>query len=301
MAKKYRTGVIIGRFQVPDLHYGHINFICQVMDNHEDVLVLLGTTVAKGTIENPLDFKTRKVMLESQFPNIRVAELPDFKSDEEWSEHIDKIIFSHTSSACLYGGRDSFLNSYKGKYPVKEFKSKHHYAGTLVRQEIGKVIENNSSFRKGIIYSTQNQWPKVYPTVDMAIIKFEKNIHQVLLGKRKNSDELRFPGGFVDPTDFSLEDAVIREAKEETGLDLCFDNLEYVSSRLINDWRYKGRDKIMTTFYKYHISNESSLLAKAGDDLAEVDWYAINKVKISNNHAFLLKDLKTNLGVKNVN
>lgn len=48
--------VIIGRFQTPYLHEGHLDLLKQARNHSENVLVLIGTTSATGTDKNPLPF-----------------------------------------------------------------------------------------------------------------------------------------------------------------------------------------------------------------------------------------------------
>ena len=68
------------------------------------------------------------------------------------------------------------------------------------------------------------------------------------VAKKKEETKYRFVGGFVDNTDKSYEDAVIREVKEETKLDI--NNIKYITSRIIDDWRYRYEtEKIITSFY----------------------------------------------------
>lgn len=317
--KGYSVGVIVGDFQTPDLSAEQIRYICNIKDKYTEVEIYLNVSVTKGMIETPLNFEIRESMIRSLFPSIRVRALYDCKSDEEWSKNLDNIIkpmlITSRTKVVIYTYH-RFLARYKGKFKIKEFSDHEYYSSyfeDIYRTKCGQVAENNSSFRKGVVWSTQNTWPKVYPTVDIAVIRLgnksiesingktddKGNTFEVLLGKKKNSKQLRFPGGFVDPSDLSYEKAAQRELKEETNLDIsgCF--LEYISSRLIDDWRYKGRDKIITTFFSVMISKGESILAKAGDDLAEIGWYPLHEVIVPEDHGFLLNDLKIKrLGVE---
>ena len=64
----YDVGVIVGRFQVPELHPGHIDLIQTVCDAHDKVVIFLGLSPLMVTRENPLDFESRKQMILAKFP-----------------------------------------------------------------------------------------------------------------------------------------------------------------------------------------------------------------------------------------
>ena len=65
--KTTQHGVIIGRFQTPELHSEHIKLIQYVLDRHEKVLLFLGVSLTLGNKKHPMDFITRKYMIEEQF------------------------------------------------------------------------------------------------------------------------------------------------------------------------------------------------------------------------------------------
>lgn len=307
--KGYSVGIIVGDFQTPDLSTEQIKYICNIRDKHTEVEIYLNVGVAKGMIETPLNFEIRESMIRSLFPNIKVRALYDCKSDEEWSKNLDNIIkpmlLTIRTKVVIYSDY-KLLKRYRGRFETKEFSDNKYYSSYIedvYRTKCGQITENNSSFRKGVVWSTQNSWPKVYPCVDIAVLKrntkreTENNIkgirYDVLLGKKKNSNQLRFPGGFVDPTDLSYENAAIRELKEETGLDFLKDwPIEYVCSRFIDDWRYRGRDKIFTSFYRAIWPCAKPALIRAGDDLVEVGWYPLETVEVLEDHGELLKAIK---------
>ncbi len=98
------------------------------------------------------------------------------------------------------------------------------------------------------------------PTVDIII---EKN-HKIVLVKRKNPPYgWALPGGFVDEGEW-IENAAIREAKEETQLDIVLDELFYVYS----DPQRDPRQHTMSTVFLAHAEGTPS-----GNDDAEVAQY----------------------------
>lgn len=285
-AKKFDIGVIVGRFQVPELHFGHRKLMELVTEETRNLLVLIGVAKALGTKENPLDFTTRARMIQTAFPNAIVLPLIDSPTNEEWSRHLELMIRTSfpMGTIALYGGRDSFAKHYKGRLKVVTVPEFSDDSGTVIRKEAGKTILNSADFRAGIIYSTQNQYPRLHKTVDIAITKNDT----VLLGMKSFDGGLVFPGGFVDPSDDNLECAAIRELTEEVGNDISLaggaTDLKYVGSFLIDDWRYQNEEKLMTSLFTAEVSWGT---AKPSDELKQVGFYKLNKKTremISENH-----------------
>lgn len=267
------VGVIIGRFQLHQLHTEHVKLISSVLSKHEKVILFLGTTVATSTKKNPLDFITRKAMIEEVFGNeIVILPLPDCRSNAVWSMQIDTKIreIFPSGSVTLYGSRDSFIPYYLGIFNTCELVPDIFISATDIREKVAKKIIRSSDFRAGVIYSVFSQYPTVYSTVDLIITDGNGNI---LLGRKPNESQWRFIGGFVDPNDDSDIAACKREGREETGLEL--DDFRFICSQKVQDWRYKNiSDKsIMTRLYecKYIFGSP-----QPGDDIAELKWFKID-------------------------
>ena len=248
--KTTQHGVIIGRFQTPELHSEHIKLIQYVLDRHEKVILFLGVSPTLANKKHPMDFITRKYMIEEQFgiSKLTIMPLSDNKSNEIWSKQLDskiKEVFP-LGSVTIYGSRDSFIPYYFGVNKTLELQPDVFVSATDIREVASKKVISSSEFRAGIIYSVYNQFPIVYSTVDVAIIKND----EILLGQKLGETQWRFIGGFVDTTDESDEAAAKRETLEETGLEVA--DLEYVCSMQVEDWRYRGiKDRsIMTRFFK---------------------------------------------------
>ena len=61
-AKETKTdvGVIVGRFQVHELHEGHRGLIDTVRDKHDKLIMFLGLARLRNTLRTPLDFRARR-------------------------------------------------------------------------------------------------------------------------------------------------------------------------------------------------------------------------------------------------
>lgn len=300
LQNKFDVGVIVGRFQVPELSEGHMDLINNVIESHKQVLIVIGTSATLGTKKNPLNYITRKQMIETTFPQAKVlvTHLMDVGNDEVWSNNLDNLIrqMYALGSVCLYGGRDSFINSYHGKYQTFELGVTDRIEGTKIRENVGKETVNSPDFRSGIIYQSQNQYPKTFPTVDIAVIKkYNINGYEVLLGKRPDRKGYRFIGGFVDPTDKSIEDSAMRELHEEVDVGVDNDSLEYVGSNLQQDYRYNSPDeRIMTSLFKIEHMFGGHVIS----EFESLKWVEVNEdqlVLVEEAHKELFKILINNL------
>lgn len=254
-----KVGVIIGRFQVPALHQGHWKLLKEVQDASDRMVILLGVSSLDGrTAENPLTFTQRQTMIQGSVPpgwkSLVMLPLFDQPSNNDWSAQIDGLLERAYAGhdITLFGGRDSFAQSYSGKFSVKHIRHAPAVSGTANRAAIKEG--DNHDFYAGQIFALQQQYPHAYLTVDVALVRqpIPQGAYDVLLIQRVDSGQWCFPGGFVDPSDRTIELAGQRELQEEVGL-MSEDSLHYIGSFLVDDFRYRGsRDKIMTTFFLGH-------------------------------------------------
>lgn len=271
--KKSDVAVIVGRFQVPKLHEGHTQLINTVIASHQRVIVVLGVAHSKCSFNNPYDLGCRKTMFAEQYPEITVLYIKDMQDDKAWSRKLDEIIEDEVapeSTITLYGSRDSFIKAYHGKYPTVELQQKSFTSGTAERKALAHAGNKNYDFRRGLGFGVANQYPGPEMTIDVAIIDDVKG--QILLGRKKDEEGWRIIGGFVQNQE-TLEDCVIREAREETGLKLH--DPRYVKSFVSSDWRKAGeRDKILTALFTATIVKGTP---EPDDDIHELRWFDLNK------------------------
>jgi bifunctional NMN adenylyltransferase/nudix hydrolase len=293
------TGVIIARFQTPYLHEGHKYLLDEIRSKHNKVVVVLGVSPVKGSRRNPFDFYTREKLLKQFAPELVVLPLSDYPSDAVWSSALDALLQNTFpfESFILYGSRDCFIPYYSGHFQVVALPEVGEHSATAIRDANSDKVLDSIDFRMGINYAYQNTYSKLYPTVDIAVLK--ENNTQVLLGKKPNATQWRFPGGFSDPSDETYEAAARRELQEECGA-IEVSTMQYVGSARIDDWRYRAEeDKIMTILFKTQWVYGKE---QANDDLKELAWMAVDelpdmlqKEEITKEHHVLVHMLLNNL------
>lgn len=265
------VGVIVGRFQVNELHEAHIDLITSVTNKHDRVLVFLGNSIIRNTTSNPLDYRARRAMIADKFPSVEIHYINDNPSDAAWSKNLDKLISEQLmplQTVTLYGSRDSFLKGYSGKYNTCELEATTFISGTEVRRRVSNNYPATSDYRAGMIAATAYRYPTAFQCVDIAVVNDKQ---EVLLARKPDEKKWRFIGGFSDPRTSSLEEDAKREVQEEAGIEV--EIISYLGSTLIDDWRYRGeQDKIKTALFlaKYIFGKP-----EGADDIAEVKWVPI--------------------------
>lgn len=267
-----KTGVVIGRFQVPVLHEGHIALLAGVLAKHSRMVVLVGYGQAALNAHDPLPVFCRTDAVRAVFPNAVVLPLADMPSDEKWSVQIDHLLKPY-GPCVIYGGRDNSLSHYSGVHKTATVQMRDlesTISGTQVRE--AETLGASVEFRQGMVYAAQKRFPTSYQAVDIAVLREQ----HVLLGAKPGRDEWFFPGGFVDPADDSLEQAARRELVEECGL-FEHSGMRYVGSMRVDDWRYRSScDKIMTALFTTTYAYGQ---VQAGDDLSQVAWVPYDNVR----------------------
>lgn len=131
-------------------------------------------------------------------------------------------------------------------------------------------------------------------TVDTIIFDESENI---ILIKRKNSpykDHWALPGGFVEYGE-TVENAAIRETKEETSIDITLTNLVNVYSKPDRDPR--GH----TVTIAYTAKGDFNQM-KAADDACDIQIFSksdLKKIDLAFDHAKIIEDaFKVNNNIK---
>jgi bifunctional NMN adenylyltransferase/nudix hydrolase len=153
------------------------------------------------------------------------------------------------------------------------------------------IARDSDSFRYGVIYASQQQYPIAYQTVDIAVINDNDEI--LMIQKEGDGEQYRFVGGFSDPKSPTLEHDAHRELQEECGINVNIGVAHYVSSRLIDDWRYKNNKncKIKTAFF---VANHLWGNASPMSEITKCKWIDVSMLSenVVDEHLSLVSDLE---------
>jgi bifunctional NMN adenylyltransferase/nudix hydrolase len=143
MENLHRTAIVIGRFQVPYLHTGHLHLIGAALRECDKVIILIGYKEGEDKTErDPYTFWERRGMINHFFPQIPCLPLIDFNNDKLWSENVD-VMASNYHTPILYHSRDSFLSQYTGSLPTKEVEELPGFSGTQIRKTLSNANTTN--------------------------------------------------------------------------------------------------------------------------------------------------------------
>lgn len=154
------TGIIIGRFQVPELTLGHKALLVKAYEQFDQVGILLGCSLHPNA-ENPLSFDCRADML-AEWDPVFIGKVEDCPGNNfEWSARVDQEVaywasIKRLGTVTLVGGRNSFIPAYSGQYPTTEIPVWIGRSGTQVRTAIAGEVINSPEFRKGVIWTVIN-------------------------------------------------------------------------------------------------------------------------------------------------
>ena len=247
---KEQVGVILGRFQIDELHSGHVALLDYVKERYDRMMILVGVRPAEQSDTNPLSFEARLAMLKEACPKAYILPVVDMRSDDEWSKQVDKLIqtvYGYGCKAVFHVGRDSFAPQYSGKYSIEEHEfTVHDYTSTEVRDSLRVDVLNTPAARAGAIHAIMNLPHRHTLMVDMFMVKSDgKDGYEVLVGKKEGETQWRLPGGHVDAEE-SCALAASRECHEETGLRTSSGEASWsiIGDFNVPDWRVRDTDRI---------------------------------------------------------
>lgn len=121
--------------------------------------------------------------------------------------------------------------------------------------------------------------PIINVTVDARILVTHQGVNKFVLIRRGGEPfygKLAMPGGFVNP-DERLHEAVNREVLEETGLDIGFEEYDFLI--YADEPNRDPRGRTISFVFSAWIEEEELKNAVAGDDAAAIELVPVSSLK----------------------
>jgi 8-oxo-dGTP pyrophosphatase MutT (NUDIX family) len=274
-----KIGVVVARFQGPNLHKGHISLLQRVQEKVDHLVVILGISPVVCP-RDPLPYGVRQKMVFSLFPTATIWGVPNYRHDRDWAAAIDGFLYQTFPRAdvTLYGCRDSCLEQYK-EWGYNKVEQLPETDGTkfcqATQDRAGVKLIHSEDFRRGLIHGVATAVPRVLAAVDIALYQGPgaQGGFRLLLVRKQGEQEWRFPGGCVDAEDDSFERSAQRELYEETGLTGY--GWTHISSRRIDDWRFRRTG--ISVFSTFYATSYTHGYAKPQDkEIADTKWVPVN-------------------------
>lgn len=258
-----KIGLYIGRFQ--PFHNGHFDAIKQMKaEGVTKIIIGIGSCQESQTARNPLSFEERKTMITLVLPNVKIVAIPDFNNLKLWSEYIIKNL---PKFDVLYSGNPWTKKAFSNTgVTIKSLEKNIIISATIIRDKIRNKEKIDhlvpTEVKKYLEEIELSSWlSDIEKTIKIAadgIIEQNKKI--VLIKRRFEPVGYALPGGFIEYGE-TAENAMIREMKEETNLEVTSFKLHGIYSDPVRD----PRGHVISTVF---IAQAKGNL-QAGDDAKE--------------------------------
>jgi len=133
------------------------------------------------------------------------------------------------------------------------------------------------------------QYPRPAVTVDAILVSPQNSVLLIERGREPFKGKWALPGGFIE-MDEELETACQRELEEETGLKVGELKQFKAFGSVDRDPRHRT---ISVLFYAF---TDAELLACAGDDAANAQWFLLNQLpELAFDHQQILEEFKAEI------
>lgn len=314
-----KLGVLIGRFQVPEMHEGHRFIVRQMLEQCDQVLVLFGSANRTRSVKNPFTYRERQQATLKLFPGILTAPLNDYLyNDSQWMADVAATIEDCREGLCheyetgnvevvLYGHHKDG-NDYLKWFPQYQYvniNSDIDISGTEVRNSVMHMLPESVQ-ADAQYFAKERDTFKNYPYPGSLNIccgdAVVECLGHILLIKRKftpGAGNWALPGGHKNTNETFLQCA-LRELQEETNLRIPEPVLlgSIKSTRLFDSpKRSSGIPKLTLAVHLVVKPNPDGSLPRANgsDDAAETSWVPVadvlNKLKLHDDHGDIISEM----------
>ena len=193
--KKYKLGMILGRFQI--FHKGHESIINQALDLCDEVIILIGSADKFGTYENPFNYDTRKAIIEEVYKDrLIIAPLNDLGVGNvpAWGDYVIESCkkIKAIPDLVIYGDEDKCKEWYKNYPNIEYFKI-----------DRGIIPTSSSDLKKMLI---DNDYLNYKKYVDDKLLKYYSDMRLSLIKimYKKNKENIEYD--YSDLIDDVFED-----------------------------------------------------------------------------------------------
>ncbi len=233
-----RRGIFIGRFQ--PFHIGHLSVLYK-MDNAkvlDELIIGIGSAQIDNTAYNPFTAKEREEMIRQSVTlkkPYHIVKINDIYNYPKWVSYVERLT---PKFQVVYAENTVVKRLFNEKgYEVRSIPFLYGISATIIRkmmirdggwgnyipEKTQEIILKINGIKR--LKSITGEYMKPSVTVDI-IIDYKKE--GIILIKRKNEPFKNcwaLPGGFLEVGQETTENAAIREAKEETSLDIKLGDL----------------------------------------------------------------------------
>ncbi len=136
--------LFIGRFQ--PFHKGHLKVIKNILNKYDEVIIGIGSSQYKKTVDNPFSITERKEMIKrslhrENIDSYKIVEIPDIHNPPKWVDHVlsiysdfDVVITNNSFTKKLFEEKNIEVSN----TPIFD---KKNYSGKLIRNKMKKDEE----------------------------------------------------------------------------------------------------------------------------------------------------------------
>lgn len=277
-----RNAVFVTRAQ--PFHLGHLDAVHQIAkaDDIDGLYIVVGSDQYSHYLSNPFTTPERIKQIEQSLDldkPFSITSIRHFHNPPLWAIHLRllcpnaDIVYTNNPAVAVplekLGMEARHLRANLGTCAtlVREKMINSENWQSLVPEGTRQVIEDPQVDGVARLVKLHNRHLRASNTADLIIRDEVGRIALVERGHEPFEGLLAIPGGFLNVGRETLPQAAVREAKEETGL-----NIKTSDIQLLNIYSDPERDPrgpvIATVFY----TNKFEGMAKAGDDAKRLYW-----------------------------
>lgn len=306
--------IFIGRFS--PLHNAHRAILDKAFSISKNVIIIIGSASSPRTVRNPWSAAERINMItatlsDNEKDRTSLLTISDYTyNDNLWFSTLQQKISDITNGSnniAIIGFESDESSAYLKSFPQYTYIScptSHKFHATNIRDlyfsydvNYKEMVPANVSMfldtftstdafsylkkEKDYVDSYKESWrgapfPPIFVTVDTLVVK-SGHILVVERGHNPGKGLLALPGGFVNQKE-KLQDAALRELKEETGIKISIPDLRksIVDSKVFDDPMRSSRGRVLSHSFFIDLGTGALPKVKGNDDARDAYWLPLS-------------------------